>query len=59
MDINKNEIQEIVNVIDWAISAGYNINKNKSILNILEKMVKEENLNKKADNYYKERYGIE
>lgn len=59
MDIDKNEIQEIVNVIDWAISAGYNINKNKGIINILEKMVKQEELNKKTDNYYKERYGVE
>ena len=58
MDIDKNEIQEIVNVIDWAISAGYNINKNKTIINILEKMVKEENLNKKTDTYYEQRYGI-
>lgn len=58
MDIDKNEIEEIVNVIDWAISAGYNINKNKIIINILEKMVKEENLNKKTDNYYEQRYGI-
>ena len=59
LDIDKNEIQEIVNVIDWAISAGYNINKNKGIINILEKMVKQEELNKKTDNYYKERYGVE
>lgn len=58
MDIDKNEIEEIVNVIDWAISAGYNINKNKTIINILEKMVKKENLNKKTDNYYEQRYGI-
>lgn len=58
MDIDKNEIQEIVNVIDWAISAGYNINKNKNIINILEKMVKEEDLNEKTDNYYEQRYGI-
>lgn len=58
MDINKNEIEEIVKVIDWAISSGYNINKNKAIVDILEKMVKEINLNKKTDNYYKERYGI-
>ena len=58
LDIDKNEIEEIVNVIDWAISAGYNINKNKIIINILEKMVKEENLNKKTDNYYEQRYGI-
>lgn len=58
LDIDKNEIEEIVNVIDWAISAGYNINKNKTIINILEKMVKEENLNKKTDNYYEQRYGI-
>lgn len=58
MDIDKNEIQEIVKVIDWGISAGYNINKNKSIINILEKMLKEEGLNKKTDNYYEERYRI-
>lgn len=58
MDIDKNEIQEIVNVIDWAISAGYNINKNNNIINILEKMVKEEDLNEKTDNYYEQRYGI-
>jgi hypothetical protein len=58
LDIDKNEIQEIVNVIDWAISAGYNINKNKNIINILEKMVKEEDLNEKTDNYYEQRYGI-
>ena len=50
LDIDKNEIQEIVNVIDWAISAGYNINKNKNIITILEKMVKEEDLNEKTDN---------
>lgn len=58
MDIDKNEIQEIVNVIDWAISDGYNINKNNNIINILEKMVKEEDLNEKTDNYYEQRYGI-
>ena len=58
MDIDKNEIQEIVNVIDWAISARYNINKKKNIINILEKMVKEEDLNEKTDNYYEQRYGI-
>lgn len=58
MDIDKEEIEEIANVIDWAISAGYNINKNRGIIDILEKIVKEEDLNKKTDNYYEQRYGI-
>ena len=59
MDIGKAEIEEIINVIDWAISAGYNLNKNKIIIDILAKMVREVDLNKRTANYYKERYCID
>lgn len=53
------EIEQLVNVIDWAISSGYNISKNEDVYKLFSRMVKEASLNDKTDNYYKERYGIE
>ena len=52
-------MEALVNVIDSAICDGYIIEENPIVLEMFRKIIKELDLNKKTDNYYKERYDIE
>lgn len=54
-----NDLENLASVLDWAIMEGYNIDKNKNIIELFKTMIKEGNLNNKTDNYYRERYGFE
>lgn len=52
-------MEALVNIIDSAICDGYRVEDKPIIFELFQKIIKELNLNKKTDNYYKERYGID
>jgi len=59
LDINKNEIKELINIIDWALMEGYGVDDTEHAEKLLKIMVQEIDANKLYDNYFKEAYGIE
>ena len=52
LNINKNEIKELINLIDWALMEGYGVDGTEHAEKLLKIMVKERDANKEV-------YGIE
>lgn len=55
-EFNKKEVNELINILDWAYHEGY---RNEQLIDLLTRMVKTANLDKESKQYFKFTYGIE
>lgn len=55
-EFNKKEVNELINILDWAYHEGC---RNEQLIDLLTRMVKTANLDKESKQYFKFTYGIE
>ena len=55
-EFNKKEVNELINILDWAFHEGC---RNGHLINLLTRMVKKSNLDEESKRYFKDTYGIE
>lgn len=55
-EFNKKEVNELINILDWAYHEGC---RNEQLIDFLTRMVKTANLDKESKQYFKYTYGIE
>ena len=57
MEVNKDEMMLIINIADWAIMNGYEMNSEMS--DLFQKLIKNVDLENDLQEYFQERYGFE
>lgn len=55
-EFNEKDVNELINILDWAYHEGY---RNEHLIDLLTRMLKTANLDEETREYFKYTYGIE